>query len=190
MGRGTTLSAPVKRALTPLLSALGALALVGLLIYGVTRTDGGDAIEQSIADGKPPAISTASLPALSGGRPISLRDLRGKVVVVNVFGSWCAPCRDEAPLLARSQAGLVRRGATLLGVTWKDTTDKARGFVREFHLGYPVVRDVDGSFARTLGVLGVPETFVVDRRGRIVAVSRLPLDQASLQRAVAKAGVS
>lgn len=180
----------MKRALTPVLSALAALALVGLLIYGVTHTGGGNAIEQSIADGHPPAISTAAMPALSDGRLTSLRAFRGRVVVVNVFGSWCPPCKDEAPLLARSQAGLLRRGATLVGVTWRDTTDDARGFVRRYHLDYPVIRDVDGSFASKLGVTGVPETFVLDRRGRIVAVSRGTVDETFLQHAVSKAAKS
>ena len=95
-------------------------------------------------------------------------------MVVNFFASWCEPCSEEAPLLNRLQRRLAGRG-TIVGVAWNDATDDSRDFVRSHDIAYPVVRDVDGAFAKAYGVKGMPETFVLDPRGRIVALQRSQL---------------
>jgi cytochrome c biogenesis protein CcmG/thiol:disulfide interchange protein DsbE len=97
-------------------------------------------------------------------------------VVVNVFASWCDPCKAEAPVLEQAQRELSRRGATILGVTYLDNSSDSQRFVRQQHITYPVVRDVSGSFVRSFGTTGVPETFVIDRNGRVAALRRYQLD--------------
>lgn len=165
----------MRRFVLPGLVAVLALALVGLLIFGVLQTTDDTSIDQAIAQGKHPQAHDAALPALDGGTH-RLADFRGKVVVVNFFAHWCAECRLEAPLIARTQKAIERRGGTFVGVAWNDTTEETRAFMRNHGITYPVVRDVDGAFARAYGVLAMPETFVLDTHGRIVALRRGPLD--------------
>ena len=93
---------------------------------------------------------------------------------MNFFASWCDPCVEEAPLLNRLQRRLAGRG-TVVGVSWNDAIADAQAFVREYDVAFPVVRDVDGDFARAYGVNGLPETFVLDPQGRIVALRRSQL---------------
>jgi cytochrome c biogenesis protein CcmG, thiol:disulfide interchange protein DsbE len=176
--------------LLPGLAAALAAALVALLAFGLARQGGGDRIEDALAAGTRPPVPATRLPALDGGAPRALADYRGEVVVLNLFASWCAPCKQEAPVLRREQARLRRSGGTVLGVTWRDAAPAARGFARRYGLGFPILRDVSGDFAQRLGVRGVPETFVLDRHGRVAAVRRYPIDAAWLRAAVRRAQAS
>ncbi len=166
----------MRRLLLPGISALLALALVALLIFGVLQTNSSHtSIDDAIARGSHPRAPDATLPTLDGGTR-RLADFRGKLVVVNFFAHWCGPCKAEAPLLARTQTQISRHGATIVGIAWDDTVDDARAFVRAHGVNYPVLRDVDGTFGTAYGVQGMPETFVLDRTGHIVALRRGPLD--------------
>jgi cytochrome c biogenesis protein CcmG/thiol:disulfide interchange protein DsbE len=165
----------MRRTVTTLAVSVLALLLVGLLVFGVLQTGDDSSIDQAIARGEHPIAHDGSLPLLDGGRGRTLADLRGDgFVIVNFFASWCEPCSEEAPLLNRLQRRLAGRG-TIVGVAWNDATDDSRDFVRSHGIAYPVVRDVDGTFAKAYGVKGMPETFVLDRRGRIVALQRSQL---------------
>ena len=108
------------------------------------------------------------------GKPVSLSDYAGKVVVVNVWGSWCAPCRAEAPMLADAARDLAARDVVFLGIDSRDpSTAAARAFVRRFEVPYPSIYDQRGStllsFRGTLTPNSVPSTVVVDRQGRVAA---------------------
>jgi cytochrome c biogenesis protein CcmG, thiol:disulfide interchange protein DsbE len=167
----------MRRFILPGLIAVAAVALLALLTFGVSKQTDTSSIDAQVAHGKFPMApdSGHSLPVLGSSQTKSLADFRGKVVVLNVFASWCDPCAAEAPLLAKEQQVLAKRGATLLGVTYEDASTSSEQFARRYHLTYPVLRDVSGSFVRSFGTTGVPETFVINRQGRIQALQRFPV---------------
>jgi len=101
---------------------------------------------------------------------------------VNIWASWCEPCRDELPLLEKTHKKLAREGGTVLGIDVKENTGAALTAKHEFGLSYPNLRDPDGSYVRHFGQTGYPETYVLDRRGRIAAVRRFPVTQQWLDR--------
>jgi cytochrome c biogenesis protein CcmG, thiol:disulfide interchange protein DsbE len=164
--------------------ALGVVALIGLLVYGVTATGSGHTLDDAIARGERPPAPAVALPTLDGGSTAALVDYRGKVVVLNYWASWCTPCRQESPLLERWHERISARGGTVLGVDSLDVTADARAFIHRFRLSYPILRDRDGTTQKRFGVTGYPETLVVDRRGRIAALQRGPVDDAFLRRTV------
>jgi cytochrome c biogenesis protein CcmG, thiol:disulfide interchange protein DsbE len=154
-----------------------AAALVALLAYGVASQGTDSTIDDALKKGERVTAPAASLPELGGSGKRSLRDYRGKVVVLNFWASWCPPCIDELPLLERTQRRLGNRNALVLGVNYKDIPEDALGFVDRFHLSYASVRDRDGEYAKDYGARAFPETFVIDRGGRIAALRRGPVDQ-------------
>jgi cytochrome c biogenesis protein CcmG, thiol:disulfide interchange protein DsbE len=159
-----------------------AAALVALLAYGVASQRTDTSIEDAVATGDRVDAPEETLPLLGGDGEGSLADYRGQVVVLNFWASWCPPCIDELPLLERTQRRIESRGATVLGVNYKDIPEDALEFVRRFRLSYPNLRDRDGEYAEDFAAVGFPETFVVDRRGRIAAVRRGPVDKRWLAR--------
>ena len=161
------------------------VALVALLAYGLASNEPNRGVEQAlVAGGREPAPEV-DLPNLSGGGNGSLADYRGKVVVLNFWASWCEPCRAESPLLQRWHKRLEKRNATVLGVDVQDISDDALSFAAEYGLTYPMLRDGPGDIRDEFGILGLPETFVVDRRGRIAAVARGPVDERFMREQVA-----
>ena len=107
------------------------------------------------------------LPSLEGGSPITLSSLRGHVVVLNFWASWCAPCRVEAPGLRRVSERYRERGVRFLGVDYRDNDAAARAFIGEFRLRYPSVTDPSGSLAYDYELIGFPTTFIIDPAGTI-----------------------
>ncbi len=167
----------MRRFILPGLVTVAAVALLALLTFGVSNQSDTSSIDSQVAKGKFPAAPNGrqSLPVLGSSRKASLADFRGKVVVLNVFASWCPPCRAEAPLLAKEQPILARHNATLVGVTYEDLSTASEQFARKYHISFPVLRDVSGNFARSYGVDGVPETFVINRKGQVQALNRAQL---------------
>jgi cytochrome c biogenesis protein CcmG, thiol:disulfide interchange protein DsbE len=152
-----------------------AVALVALLVFGVLQTSDDTSLDQAVARGERPAAHDARLPLLDGSGSRALTDYRGDgYVIVNFFASWCDPCIEEAPLLNALERRLAGRG-TVVAIAWNDSSEDSREFVRDHGVRFPVLRDVDGDFARAYGITGLPETFVVDPRGRVVALKRSAL---------------
>ena len=147
-----------------LLSVGIAAGVIALLAYGFTRSP--KDIPSPLVRKPAPDFSLA---LLEGGT-LTLRELRGKVVVVNFWASWCYPaCYEEAPVLERNWRAYRDREVVVLGVDIQDREEAAQKFVRDFGLTFPNVRDVDGKVSVEYGIYGVPETFFLDRQGRIRA---------------------
>jgi cytochrome c biogenesis protein CcmG, thiol:disulfide interchange protein DsbE len=106
---------------------------------------------------------------------VRLSDLRGKIVVINFWASWCTECRKEAPGLEASYRHYRDRGVVLVGVDYLDTEPAALAYLREYETTYPVGIDLQQQIARVYRITGVPETFVVDKNGivRYLAVQRV-----------------
>ena len=157
--------------------ALVAVAgLLGLLIWRVTHRPAAPKI------GAPaPAFS---LRRIDAGGKLDLASLRGKPIVLNFWASWCIPCKKEAPLLEQAARQWQKKGVVVVGVDANDFSGDARKFMRHYAISYPVVHDGAGAWVDDYGLTGFPETFFVDRRGRVVpphisgVVTRASLDQA------------
>lgn len=121
-------------------------------------------------------------PAFDGNtvetRRVSLKALRGKVVLVNFWASWCAECRPEMPVLERLHRELAPQGFAVIGVNAREERDAVRRYAKALGLTFPLVLDPDGRINRAYGVIGLPTTFVVGRDGRAVALAIGPREWA------------
>ncbi len=156
----------------PLVALAGVLALLALLAYGIASNQTSQSIDSQLAAGKRPAPPKVALPPLKGGPGVPLSSYRGKVVVLNFWASWCPPCKEEAPVLARWQPKLAAQNGTIVGVDVLDVRSDAQSFIDDHKLDFPQLRDADGSRLKSFEVVGYPETIVLDRQGRIAATSR------------------
>jgi cytochrome c biogenesis protein CcmG/thiol:disulfide interchange protein DsbE len=165
---------------------LGA-ALVALLAFGLADKSGNQSLDNAVNVGKWPVAPVKSLPLLVGAGQRSLASYRGEVVVLNFWASWCPPCHQEAPLLESAQRVLLEHHATVLGVTYEDAAPDSQSFVHRYSLTFPELRDGDGSYAHLFGTDQLPESFVINRSGRVQAISRGEINRAWLNRAIALA---
>lgn len=129
--------------------------------------DGGG-LAAELSQGRHPSVPAFTLPRLDDGSPLSLASLRGKAVVIHFFTSWCPPCKVEAPAVQRLYERYRQQGLVVVGLDQEDFRADARRFVRRYRLTFPVVYDRDKSMIGRFGVTGYPETYFVDRSGRIV----------------------
>ena len=162
---------------------VAATLLVGLLVYGVLTVGESTTLDDAVAKGEKPAAPSRTLPKLGGGEA-SIAAYRGKPVVVNFWASWCGPCKEEAPALERAQKQLTKVGGTVVGVTVNDSSPDSQAFVKENKVSYPSLRDVDDELGKDFGRTGVPETFVIDSDGRVVALSRGQVDDEFFKQAL------
>ncbi|HSB71769.1 MAG TPA: TlpA disulfide reductase family protein [Candidatus Methylomirabilis sp.] len=142
-----------------ILAAVG--AILTLLAYGFTTDP--RAIPSTLTGKAAPDFSLT----LFDGRETRLSDFRGRVVFLNFWASWCPPCRAEARLLEQAWKRHKDQDVVFLGVDIQDTEDAARRFIQEFGITYPNGRDPKNRIAIDYGVYGIPETFFIDKEGRI-----------------------
>jgi len=141
---------------------LAVVPVLVLLAYGF-RTDPRDIPSPLV--GKP--ASSFKLTAFDG-KPLSLEALRGQVVVVNFWASWCYPaCYEEAPSLERAWKTYKDRGLMMVGVNFQDKDEPARRFLTQFGHTFPNAPDPAGRVSVDYGVYGVPETYFIDKKGRV-----------------------
>jgi cytochrome c biogenesis protein CcmG/thiol:disulfide interchange protein DsbE len=141
---------------------LAALPVVGLLAYGF-RTDP-RAVPSPLV-GRPASPFTLTT---FDGKPVSLESLRGKVVVLNFWASWCYPaCYEEAPALEAGWRQFQSKDVVVVGVAIQDKDPASLEFIKRFGLTFPNAPDPAGKVSIDYGVYGVPETFVIDRKGVI-----------------------
>jgi len=158
---------PRRAALGVLLWLVPVVALLLVIGYASIRKQQPASITAALARGQQPPAPSFRLPRLDGGT-LALAELRGRSVVLNFWASWCIPCKDEAPLLERAWREYRDRGVVVVGVNIQDLEPEARRFIAQTGATYPQVRDRDGSVSRAYGTTGVPETFFINRNGRIV----------------------
>jgi thiol-disulfide isomerase/thioredoxin len=171
-----------------------AFVVTGLAIGGCGSSQGGDYGGQhpdyaKALAGSPPALAALHRQAneLLGGGEGAYDDrlvaLRGHPAVVNVWASWCGPCRFEFPHFQRAAAGYGKRVA-FLGVDTQDSDDAASTFLEEAPVPYPSYTDADKSIGEAIGAsLGLPDTAFYDRRGKLVYLKQGPYDDVASLRA-------
>jgi cytochrome c biogenesis protein CcmG/thiol:disulfide interchange protein DsbE len=159
------------------LAFLAVCALVALLGFGLLSKG-----ETAIAVGEP--VPDKVLPVLGGAGTGSIADYRGRWVLVNLWASWCGPCRQEAPALDQFAHRYGKRGVSVLGINVQDNSDDALAFLRQYHVGYPQLRSVGDERSAAFGSTGVPENFLVDPRGRLALIRRGPVDREHLEQLV------
>lgn len=184
----------------PALLIAGAAA-AGLLLGGCSQgssagervSGAGDVAEQGYVsgDGSTTIVAEADrvgAPALTGttldGGQFALADHLGEVVVLNVWASWCAPCRAEAPALAQVSQELADQKVTFVGLNTRDSDAAATAFTQRFGITYPNVVDTDGTgqllFADSLPPSAIPSTLVIDREGRVAGRAIGEVDRSRL----------
>jgi len=148
--------------------ALGLVALLFLLLaWSLVRDEGGN-LAAAANRGERPQAPDFTLERLDRTGTLTLSSLEGKAVVLNVWASWCIPCKEEAPFLEQVWRRNRARGVVVVGLDAKDFREDARRFARRYGLTFPLVYDGPGKTLDDYGVTGFPETFVLDREGRVV----------------------
>ncbi len=178
---------------TPLVLALAAALVVGVAVaVNATAGDGGgggtlaELTRREYPPGERPPAPTIAGETLEGDS-LDLADLRGDVVVVNVWGSWCGPCRSEMPELEQVHQNTREQGVRFVGVNIRDDLDRARSFAAR-RITYPSIFDPGSQY--TLGFTdtppppGVPATLVIDRDGNLAATIYRVVDAPELERVV------
>ena len=157
--------------------------LLALLLWSV--------VHQKHAPGVGSMAPEFTLHKLDGPGTVSLASYRGKPVVLNFWASWCEPCKSEATVLQRDWASYRGRGVVFLGVDYHDLNSDARRFVSAHALTFPMLKDGSGNVTDRYGISQVPETYVLNRHGRVVAHLRGPITDPGFadqfQNAIAKA---
>jgi cytochrome c biogenesis protein CcmG/thiol:disulfide interchange protein DsbE len=157
-------------------------ALLALLVYGVAVKQGGNKYDNAVAAGQRLPATVRSSRVLNSDKTTSLADYRGKVVLLNFWASWCEPCRAESPAVQRAYARYRGQGLVVLGADVDDLSSDANKFIAENKLTYPILRYGSGNARRDFGTKQMPESFVIDRSGKVVNLQRYQVDDKWLNR--------
>lgn len=149
----------------------GVLSLLALLGLGLMRAAAGQ-----VDSGPAPDFELITF----DGKAIRLSGLRGQVVVINFWASWCVPCRQEAPILEKTWRTYRDQGVVFIGVDYADTEREALAYIEEFDLTYPNGPDLGTRITQAYRIQGVPETFFVDRGGLLRGVHIGPISEQAL----------
>ena len=134
--------------------------MVLLLGYGLTRDP------RFIASPLPGHTApTFALPQLDKADTMRLADMRGSVVVVNFWASWCIPCRQEHPVLLQGAQAYIPKGVRFVGIAYNDKPEDSQAWLNELGQSYPSLMDSGAHVAIDYGITGVPETFILDKKG-------------------------
>jgi cytochrome c biogenesis protein CcmG/thiol:disulfide interchange protein DsbE len=164
-----------RRVVVAVTSALLVGGFIALLVVGLTARGVDTSIDSAIAKGELKEAPDFTLPVLAygdavgkqEGEVLSLSELRGRPVVLNFWASWCDPCKREAPILEGAWRAGRSQGAVVLGLDVQDLSGNAKAFIEKYGQTYPHVRDKTDDTYRAYGLTGVPETFFIDRAGRV-----------------------
>lgn len=148
------------------LAGVSLLLLLAFLGWGLYKSQQGQ-----VQQGSAPDFSLAGF----DGRTVTLSQLRGKVVIINFWASWCPPCREEAAYLEQTWRKYQDRGVVFIGVDYVDTEKEARAYIQEFDITYINGPDLGTRISQAYNIKGVPETFYVDKKGQLRGIKVGPL---------------
>lgn len=171
-----SLAPPAKNRRTGLIVTFAViLALLGLLAWGLRKVQAGP-----VESGMAPDFTLTSF----DGRAVTLSELRGQVVIINFWASWCPPCREEAAYLEQTWRKYEGKGVIFIGVDWVDTEKEALAYMDEFDLTYFNGPDIGTRIAQAYNLQGVPETFYVAKNGELRGVHIGPLKSPELDQKI------
>jgi len=151
-------------------------ALLGLLFWGLRRGPNTEVSGAVPLNQPAPQFTVTTI----DGKQLAMSDLRGKTVVLNVWGSWCVPCQDEAGELNRSYALYKDRNVVFVGIAWNDNDGEVRKFIDKYKVPYTIALDPEGKIAIDLGITGVPETYLINTQGQVTRKWVGPITSAQL----------
>lgn len=176
IGNEVSLSPTAKSKSTGVIIAFAViLALLALLGWGLKKVQAGP-----IASGMAPDFTLTGF----DGRTVTLSELRGQVVIINFWASWCPPCREEAAYLEQTWRKYDGNGVIFIGVDWVDTEKEALAYIDEFDITYLNGPDIGTRVAQTYNIQGVPETFYVAKNGELRGVQIGPLTSPELDQKI------
>ena len=177
----------MRRFFLPAAISVIAVGLLIALAVAIAHQGPNNSIAYSVASRhfRLPPDDHTPLPVLEGGdgaRTRTLADYRGRVVLVNYFASWCDGCAEEAALMGRVQTLMAAHGGTVLGISDQDNPADALSFMRRYHNRYPVLQDVGGDLLNAFNETSMPDSYVLARDGKVVALNLYPLTMAWVRR--------
>jgi cytochrome c biogenesis protein CcmG/thiol:disulfide interchange protein DsbE len=151
------------------------IALLGLMGWGLVKAQRGQ-----VQDGLAPNFTLTTF----DNRQISLKDLRGNIVVVNFWASWCVPCRLEATYLEQTWRKYKDQGVVFIGINYVDTEPNALAYMKEFDNTYINGPDLGTRISQAYGIKGVPETFYIGKNGELRGLKIGPLESPELEQKI------